>query len=418
MAEPSAHINYSFEDIQRYLQGNMSAQEMHNLEKAALQDPFLADAIEGYNEVSPVIAQQHLNEINAALQNKKDETKVVAINRKKQWLRIAAVVIVAAGIGLTGRYIFKNSKKEEQVVALQKEVKNIPAIKNRVGDSIKTIVPIAADSETAFTEKKGLDNSPLLAKKESNRLPYLRNKIAETDSVNTITAMKETSHMQEDKNKMKSFSPATSASKASDSLLFLLQGKVNGLPITDNTFSGKVIDENNKPIAGVAIETMDKQKETITDSAGNFSMIEPDSAMPVTVSTVGYETKKTSLEKNINNKIILRSANTALDEVVVVGYGAAKEKPAEAAKPVGGWKKFKKYVASSLHKDSLNGHIVNRSNPVEMEFLIDDDGSPYNFKILKSPDEGMSSKVIDIVKSGPKWTAPVTQKKARVTIVL
>ena len=51
MAEPSTHINYTFEDIQRYLQGKMSAAEMHEIEKAALQDPFLSDAIEGYREV-------------------------------------------------------------------------------------------------------------------------------------------------------------------------------------------------------------------------------------------------------------------------------------------------------------------------------------------------------------------------------
>ena len=40
MAEP-LYINYTFEDIQRYLQGKMSAAEMHAMEKAALQDPFL-----------------------------------------------------------------------------------------------------------------------------------------------------------------------------------------------------------------------------------------------------------------------------------------------------------------------------------------------------------------------------------------
>ena len=40
MAEP-LYINYTFEDIQRYLQGKMSAAEMHAMEKAALQDAFL-----------------------------------------------------------------------------------------------------------------------------------------------------------------------------------------------------------------------------------------------------------------------------------------------------------------------------------------------------------------------------------------
>ena len=75
MAKPSAHINYSFEDIQRYLQGKMSAAEMHAIEKAALQDPFLADAIEGFNEADLMTAQKHLNEINASLLEEKKESK-------------------------------------------------------------------------------------------------------------------------------------------------------------------------------------------------------------------------------------------------------------------------------------------------------------------------------------------------------
>ena len=42
------HIIYTAEDIQRYLSGGMSNAEMYVIEKAALDDPFLAEAIEGY----------------------------------------------------------------------------------------------------------------------------------------------------------------------------------------------------------------------------------------------------------------------------------------------------------------------------------------------------------------------------------
>ena len=42
--------HYSAEDIQKYLQGKLNAAEMHALEKMALDDPFLAEAIEGYRD--------------------------------------------------------------------------------------------------------------------------------------------------------------------------------------------------------------------------------------------------------------------------------------------------------------------------------------------------------------------------------
>ena len=40
--------SFTAADIERYHQGLMSSKERHALEKAALEDPFLADALEGY----------------------------------------------------------------------------------------------------------------------------------------------------------------------------------------------------------------------------------------------------------------------------------------------------------------------------------------------------------------------------------
>src|SRR5580698_1120684 len=47
---------WSTTDIQKYLNGEMSAREMHDLEKTALDDPFLADAIEGMEKHAALTA--------------------------------------------------------------------------------------------------------------------------------------------------------------------------------------------------------------------------------------------------------------------------------------------------------------------------------------------------------------------------
>jgi hypothetical protein len=52
-ANQSDRINYSAEDLQRYHRGEMSASEMHQLEKAALSDPFLSDAMDGFYQTNP-----------------------------------------------------------------------------------------------------------------------------------------------------------------------------------------------------------------------------------------------------------------------------------------------------------------------------------------------------------------------------
>ncbi|MCH5720717.1 sigma-70 family RNA polymerase sigma factor [Niabella hibiscisoli] len=58
---------YGPEDIKRYLSGSMSAQEMHDMEKAALKDPLLADAIDGFRNADPVVTDTHLNAIKASI---------------------------------------------------------------------------------------------------------------------------------------------------------------------------------------------------------------------------------------------------------------------------------------------------------------------------------------------------------------
>ena len=46
------HIMYTAADLERYHNGKMNAKERHALEKAALDDPFLSDALEGYSVTS------------------------------------------------------------------------------------------------------------------------------------------------------------------------------------------------------------------------------------------------------------------------------------------------------------------------------------------------------------------------------
>src|SRR3954449_8225347 len=106
MVDQNTHINYSAEDIERYLKGGMSAKEMHDMEKAALKDPFLADAIEGYSNASFVESQKHLNEISTALQTQKEETKVVPLHTKSfYWWRVAAMIILVLGVGVVSWFI-------------------------------------------------------------------------------------------------------------------------------------------------------------------------------------------------------------------------------------------------------------------------------------------------------------------------
>ncbi|HEX4374426.1 MAG TPA: hypothetical protein VHZ50_14085, partial [Puia sp.] len=62
--------HYSAADIQNYVAGKLSAAEMHAIEKAALDDPFLADAIEGMEnsiERGSVSLNEDINDLQKRL---------------------------------------------------------------------------------------------------------------------------------------------------------------------------------------------------------------------------------------------------------------------------------------------------------------------------------------------------------------
>lgn len=411
MAEPSTHINYSFEDIQRYLLGKMSATEMHALEKAALQDPFLSDAIEGFREVAPSIAEQHLNEINASLQEEKQNSKVILIKKSNQWLRIAVIFILLAGVAVTGYYFLKTSHQQNEIAQTKNENTNKTSIAK---DSAEAAEPEALSMDKNSTqvtaENKKKQNIRSL-KKQKTTQPFISANTIKKEETNSVAALSAPSQVQ---TMDRSFAPMKSSEN--DSVQMQLKGVSNGINFNEKTFAGKVVDENNKPVAGAVVETKDK-KAAVSDLNGNFALQRNDSLLNVTATTVGYENKNAVLKPNAENLITLKENHGELSDVVVTGYGVKSNKSKkQTATPVGGWQNFNNYVATKLNEDSTSNNNMSQNDIVELEFLIDNDGNPYNIRVTKSLDDKRNSKAIDILKSGPRWTTSSKTKKGKVAI--
>src|SRR4051812_649955 len=104
----STNNKFTAADIERYHSGKMSAEERHALEKAALDDPFLADALEGYAFTST--PEDDLAAIRSKLQEKWQSKKPVAVFRMYKWVSVAAIFIILAGAGW---FAYKNLHSEK-----------------------------------------------------------------------------------------------------------------------------------------------------------------------------------------------------------------------------------------------------------------------------------------------------------------
>ena len=83
--------------IQQYLRGELDAKAMHRLEREAQDDPFLMEAIEGYQSVRKD-QQSNLNELSERFERRTGDnhTRNIIIWRV---LPAAATLLIALGIG-------------------------------------------------------------------------------------------------------------------------------------------------------------------------------------------------------------------------------------------------------------------------------------------------------------------------------
>jgi len=91
-------------------------------------------------------------------------------------------------------------------------------------------------------------------------------------------------------------------------------------------FTGKVVDENNQPLAGATIHVKGTQQATTTDVSGKFSFpTNNQSALTIDVSFIGYDVTEKVVSVNEPVTIQLAPNQKSLSEVVVIGYGTVKK---------------------------------------------------------------------------------------------
>ncbi len=108
-------INPDYIAIKHYLEGKLSPRESHELEKRALDDPFLADAIEGFR-ISKIPADSELSILQRRLEQHiaSQQEKKSMLNFSWQRLSIAAaagLLFITAGI-LFWMNQFQHTKKQ------------------------------------------------------------------------------------------------------------------------------------------------------------------------------------------------------------------------------------------------------------------------------------------------------------------
>ena len=396
------NYNYTAADFERYHSGRMTESEMHDLEKAALEDPFLADALEGYIYTNSPVAD--IDVIKEKLFAKKRKRNIFLVLQKQNvWLRIAAIFILIAGIGYLAYQL--NFNKENTTLA-KKEDK--PEIKNDTRQSIPKSDSINDQKETAVSP---LTTNETILNKENKKTEYGPK----------ISADKAIENPTDDLQK-----PIVQATpKPEDrSDFFKSQEK--------NLMKGQVVDSQGNPIQYAIIKDKNTKTTIASDSAGRFKMKANDSSLTANISAPGYKTEEKILTDKKDQVIVMQHDNRDLNEVVVTANGIKKQRnnlslskrlqykvPGVAVRDstsqtLTGLQKFNEYVKENINipKDDEG---KNYKGSVVLSFEINKKGTPKNIRVEQSLCTACDKEATRLLLHGPKWEK-ANDKRNSVTI--
>jgi TonB-linked SusC/RagA family outer membrane protein len=89
--------------------------------------------------------------------------------------------------------------------------------------------------------------------------------------------------------------------------------------------SGKVSDEKGGPIPGATIKVKGAKTTAITDVNGRFTIKDIEENAVLVISFIGFETKEVNVGTSKTIDVVMVEQKSALNEVVVVGYGTQKK---------------------------------------------------------------------------------------------
>jgi len=465
MSDDNKIKNYSAADIEKYWKGQLTTAEMYALEKAAMDDPFLADALEGYKNISSAdidILKQRLNErINQS-------AKVIGIDRRKfPWMKVAGAVVIIGGLGLLASQFLFNKKNPGDIATVdpnkaQAETKTTE--QSQLADSSVNLSNTISQADsikpgTTATVKNNFSGKAA-AKTDTVTADYLKNQsppvVSSTEKINSnpsaavssvpkkettktdiATAQKENEasrgavQYKEKANEDQKIPDTNKKSQAGNNAgLITANKKANNNMGFSNLYSGRVLDVQNNPVPFANVMNTRDEVGTYSDAKGYFKLISADTALDLRIKSIGFETQNLHLNaSSLTSNIFLNDdKSTVLNEVVIAKrlrvnspsrqvLGKKEEKQNnDEPEPEDGWNNYDIYMTNN---HNFPDELQNKpAGEIGLSFRIDKDGRPTDIKITKSLCKECDEEAVRLLKEGPKWKKPGNKSKTTVTIAV
>jgi len=386
--------------LKDYIQGDRRGKDANRLEREAMSDPFLQDAMDGFDAVAgnhAQIIEQLEKKYTGATFVETGHAPSLRRTRMFYWSTAASVLIL---VGFSVFFFLDNPEKTAPAIAMlqsnetEQEIVNLSSEPEpvKMEETQQEMQVVAKRVTPAPTSRQSIN----LELDEWWDVSEIDTIVADAIVVDEIVTEKRASERIV-------ASPAKGAARKE-------QGR--------QMVRGKVIDETGEPLPGASITVKGTTTGTVTDIEGNFSLQVATDAPKLIASFVGFESQEIK-PSGEEPTIVLKESDAALDEVVVVGYGtqrktnitgATASKIATVPTTTFGEKEFQYYCQQNGDKNICNG----KGASVRVTFYIDETGKPAKIEFKNFSCEEAKKEMENLFSTSPAWTK--TNRKVTMTI--
>ena len=424
--------------LKQYQAGTISDSDRHVLERAALDDPFLFEAMEGYGVYGSIADHKALKDLS---QPKKSDTG------KVRWLTARFIGVAASLVALIAvtfllknqlnsgatndhtsiasndktsksepmTHVLANSKDVDQEMILESQPsENEEAEDDYVEHEEKKIeentnAPISANETSAGAPAPARPSDANLENGKRNKLD--KKKVVKEESVATTVEAEIT------ENNIDVIPPQADISTTDDSRNDNRASSRKAKPESDaityadtdgkaNYILGKVFDSDGNTLVGANVYIENTEVGTVTDFEGNFKLPKYEKGHQMVINYTGFQSQKIILGDIDTYQVVMFASENPLSEIVV---SRPKEVDKNKAFPSMGMEDFDLYVSKNKEYP-LEVFGTTKSGTFKVSSNVNPDGTLSNFTDESENCDECFKEAKRLLLGSGKWeTKPVGQ---------
>lgn len=397
----------SAELLEKYQQGKLQPEEMQQVEKAMLQNPFLTETVEGIALSKNSFAEEVENlkkQMPYYIKNHKENNSKIVFKKSnhQEIYRLAAVILLLLTTSFTLWFFSKSSQEKSANMTYEIAQKEQNSSNNLSENSPEIPQATTADLQEKMPEKIATEISkPIIKSNEKQTAKQTREQI-ENESKADIKPSKITLDVKEDEiakqPKTDLLSPQNeqiarkevAKSPTKDSMLA-------DLALKSRASSGADASEvaNLDDIASADLEK--NADKNLSDNVAKNKVVSSEAGK-----NKDKKTAEIASPEGINSKIA--SSKIASSDI----------KNSEMASPEMGWEKYQNYLDNNLSRKVAGA----KKGKVIAEITINEKGMITNINILQSLCELCDEEVKRLLLAGGKWKLQTVKKSEKTEIII